>query len=158
MCEWLLQTFSKHRQKSEDYFIGTNFGILQVDWIKNAYQVEIWSNEQPGGPVLVRPWQSLVPYSSVSNETIERLEKEIMSVPRVMDGHGIPFFRKAMMLVWVGLAILVQFWIWAVFVPSGGKKLSMKDVMALEDEHEREYARTSSAHNPVAGDGKVKVE
>ena len=86
VCEPLLKTFTKHRANASDYYVGRNFGMLQVNWEKEEWTVEV--HDENATVVLSSGWRA-----------IEPLSVDLDAVPPTMDGHLIPY--AAMLLIGV---------------------------------------------------------
>lgn len=78
LCRPLLESFSKHRWSPDAYFIGRNFGTLEIDWDKVAVTVEV--NDSAGQQVLSTGTRLIEAQQGLTSEHINRL-------PAVMDGH-----------------------------------------------------------------------
>jgi PhoD-like phosphatase len=113
LCEPLLKQFATHRRHASDFFLGRNFGTLQVDWTNHRLSIDV--HNHVGDTVLTTGWRPL----SWDPLTLEELSR----VARTVDGHFIPTLVR--WGAWVGVAFLVliavigQRYIWSAY---GGTK------------------------------------
>jgi alkaline phosphatase D len=93
LCKPILDTFSAHRPEEsanvvsdvEFYYTGVNFGSIDIDWASKTFQVRVHDVE--GNVVLSTKTCDM---AAIANMT----EKEIHQVPKCMDGHLLPLFRR----------------------------------------------------------------
>ena len=114
LCEPLLQQFATHRRHASDYFVGRNFGTVQVDWTNHLLSVDV--HNHVGETVLTTGWRSW----SWDPLTVEELD----SVARTVDGHLVPTLVR--WGTWVGvvflLAVIGQRYLWSVLYDGGIKQ------------------------------------
>ena len=77
LCEPLLTSFSQHRMAANQYYIGRNFGTVEIDWDKLRVKVNV--HNASGSKVLTTGWKTT---------QRDRLSSaELACVPVVNDGH-----------------------------------------------------------------------
>jgi len=78
LCEPLLKTFHHHRIVPDQYYIGKNFGTIDIDWKQLRVQVNVHDVES-GKTVLTTGWKS------IHRDRFSPVELKLL--PTVMDGH-----------------------------------------------------------------------
>ena len=86
MCKPLLTHFNKHRHSPDEYYIGLNYGIIDLDWTKRTITFQI--KDSFGSPVLSYS-QSL--HTDAVNLGVYK------DIPQTWDGHLIPLFKFVML-------------------------------------------------------------
>lgn len=95
LCKPLLETFHAHRFREKDnFYIGKNYGTLEVDWEKDSFQVLV--HDETGEVVLST--------GSLPFERDVLSEEELNAIQGVNDGHLIPKARKLLTIL---LALVV---------------------------------------------------
>ena len=56
LCEPLLTSFSQHRMAANQYYIGRNFGTVEIDWDKLRVKVNV--HNASGSKVLTTGWKT----------------------------------------------------------------------------------------------------
>lgn len=83
LCKPLLEAFDAHRYQSKDnFYIGKNYGMLQVDWEGKTFEVLVHDDK---GSVVLRTGNMAFEQDRMSDDEIEQIEP-------VIDGHLIPMF------------------------------------------------------------------
>lgn len=77
LCEPLLTSFSQHRIAANQYYIGRNFGTVEIDWDTSRVKVNVHNSS--GSEVLTTGWKT--------NQRDWLTTAELSSVPVVNDGH-----------------------------------------------------------------------
>jgi hypothetical protein len=93
LCRPLLESFSEHRHSPSSYFIGHNYGTIDIDWGKRAVTVQVHDSN---GQVALQVEQLLD--GSPPKLPLYR------DLPHTMDGHLIPRARR---LAWTTALALV---------------------------------------------------
>lgn len=97
LCRPILERFKDHRWKEDSFFVGLNYGVLNVDWSTRVATVEI-KNDQGETVLLVDqsldigPLQQLPPYEQL---------------PHTWDGHLIPWLLRILGAV-ISLLLLTR--------------------------------------------------
>ncbi|KAL3925197.1 MAG: hypothetical protein SGILL_000570 [Bacillariaceae sp.] len=99
LCKPILETFHAHRHEKSEYYIGFNYGTLDVDWTSRIVTVGVHNSD--GDPVL-QVQQPL--------DGLPRKLPDYESLPHAMDGHLIIYALR--FLCTAGAALLITFrWI-----------------------------------------------
>lgn len=110
LCQPLLETFHAHRYQSQDnFYIGKNYGTLEIDWETESFQVNVHDET---GKVVLRTGELSFERQVVPKEQLD-------AVPGVNDGHLIPKAQK--LVVTIVIASLVASW-WLAQKRSRGKE------------------------------------
>ena len=100
----VLESFPKHRYQSKhNFFIGLNYGVLQVDWDRRTYQVLV---KDSNGDEVLGISQSL--------DDPPPLMPPYKDLPHTWDGHLIPYAKKLMWCL-IGGAVAIVFSINALY-------------------------------------------
>lgn len=102
ICRPLLNLFSGHRRRSApEYYIGRNFGTIEIDW--EATTVEIKVHKVETGEVALttgkRSW-----YNSSKQNSGDTIASPLRVRP-CMDGHLIPFAWSGIVVIFVTLLL-----------------------------------------------------
>jgi alkaline phosphatase D len=103
LCKPLLEAFGAHRfQHKDNFFIGKNYGTLDVDWEHGTFEGLVHDDE---GSVVLRTGPMAFEQDRMSDDEIEQIAP-------VIDGHLIPKFR-AFLIVLNALVVgfLIQRWL-----------------------------------------------
>jgi hypothetical protein len=84
VCKPLLKSFQLHRSDPEGYYIGLNFGSLQIDWENSFVQVTI--HDAISGEAVLQTG----PLSIIGQKPKNIDEVMIEQVPTCMNGHLLP--------------------------------------------------------------------
>ena len=126
LCEPLVKHFASHRRNASDYFLGRNFGTLQVDWTNQRLVVAV--HDQTGDVVLTTGWRPFA-WDPLTADELDR-------VPRTVNGHLVPTLVRWGILIMGVVGFLVLVWIvrgrsgWSVL--AGGTKTA-KDVKKKQE-------------------------
>jgi len=95
LCRPLLENFHGHRHSKQDYYIGLNYGIIEIDWIQRRANIQIhnYGGEtvlQVDQPLDFRPDGSSFPSSQ--------------KCPQTWDGHLLPYASR---IFWTLLAAIL---------------------------------------------------
>jgi alkaline phosphatase D len=93
LCQPLAKTFKNHRYQPDAYYIGYNYGVLEVDWDARIATVQI--KNATGGTVL-QVDQSL--------DTPVQLPA-YKELPHTWDGHLIPWLRRVLVAIILAIGI-----------------------------------------------------
>lgn len=127
LCEPLVQAYSEHRRTKSDYFLGLNYGTLEVDWHKQRVRTNIHSadGEPNNNTVLTTGWRSYTTMDALTAGEVQR-------VPRTVDGHLLKYLKYVAIIALLLAAMAVQLVIWMAYLPTKGddddetRKLNMK--------------------------------
>lgn len=97
MCKPLLTHFNKHRHSPDEYYIGLNYGVIDLDWTKRTITFQI--KDSFGSPVLS--------YSQGLNTDAVNLGV-YKDLPQTWDGHLIPLFKFVMLSLSLLTGFLAQ--------------------------------------------------
>jgi alkaline phosphatase D len=108
LCVPLLNVFHKHRAIKKDYYIGRNFGTVDIDWEAETVQVQV-HDALTGGAVLSTGPRSFrkktfETYSHISHRGTD--DNIGLLIPPCMDNHLLPFLWTAI----AGLVIALACW------------------------------------------------
>jgi hypothetical protein len=92
-CRPILETFHAHRHDSSEYYIGLNYGTLQVDWTQRIATVQVRNAD---GEVMLQVEQPL--------DGLPRKLPEFEALPHTLDGHLIPY---AWRILWTAVVALM---------------------------------------------------
>lgn len=93
LCQPLAESFKNHRYEPDAYYIGYNYGVLEVDWGARKATVQI--KNAMGGTVL-QVDQSL--------DTLIQLPA-YKELPHTWDGHLIPWLRRVLVAIILAIGI-----------------------------------------------------
>jgi alkaline phosphatase D len=86
MCKPLLENFNSHRHSPHDYFIGTNYGLIDLDWQSRTIHFQI---KNSSGSAVLSYKQSL-------DESTASLG-DYEALPQTWDGHLIPLLQGSLL-------------------------------------------------------------
>jgi alkaline phosphatase D len=94
LCQPLLENFHQHRFRNDTFFIGLNYGVLQVDWQTRIATVQVKSAQ---GETVLQVEQPL----DISNPNLPPYQ----GLPHAWDGHLIPWALRLLVAIIVAVAI-----------------------------------------------------
>jgi alkaline phosphatase D len=100
LCEPLLTRFGTHRRLESDYFLGRNFGTLDVDWRNRRLSIAV--HDHGGETVLTTGWRSFS-WDALTQE-------ELNHVARTVDGHLLPTLIRWTCIGFVLFALAAFLW------------------------------------------------
>jgi PhoD-like phosphatase len=86
LCRPLLEAFHAHRYTRQAYFIGHNYGTVQIDWRRRFVSIQV---HDARGDVVLQVEQAL--------DGSQVMLPSFDTLPPTMDGHLIPYARR---IVW----------------------------------------------------------
>ena len=96
LCRPLLENFHEHRYRGDTFYIGLNFGVLDVDWTERVATVQI-KNAQ--GETVLQVQQSL-------DQSISKLPS-YQGLPHTWDGHLIPWLWRLLLSLLMAFAMVL---------------------------------------------------
>ena len=100
LCRPLLENFHRHRYRNDTFYIGLNYGVLQVDWQSRVATVNV---KNALGKTVLQVKQPLDISSSSSN--LSSLLPPYQDLPPTWDGHLIPWFQRLVVAILVAAVI-----------------------------------------------------
>jgi alkaline phosphatase D len=94
LCRPLLENFHEHRFRNDTFFIGLNFGVLQVDWQTRVATVQV---KDALGETVLEVEQPL----DMSNPHLPPYQQ----IPHTWDGHLIPWLLRLLIATAIAGAI-----------------------------------------------------
>ncbi len=90
LCRPILENFKEHRWKESSFYVGLNYGVLQVDWQTRVATVQIKSAQ---GETVLQVEQSL----DIGTIELPRYE----DLPHTWNGHLIPWLVRILVTLFV---------------------------------------------------------
>ena len=178
LCGPLLRTFSTHRSPMDAYYIGRNYGTLEIDWDQGLYRVLVWSLEnvavnrdeanadetqtyqnteqqqqqQQQQPVLQTEW------TPIWGPDSQEQHIEWTTLPKVVDGHLIPHVRKLCIVILILLLMISQIYIWFILVPNSVRqhKRTRRNILEYdcdgEDDNDNYETDTTAGARGISSD------
>jgi alkaline phosphatase D len=106
MCVPLLNVFHKHRARKKDYYIGRNFGTVDIDWETETVQVQV-HDALTGEAVLSTGPRSFRKTTLDGRKSLLGTDDNVeLLIPRCMDNHLLPLLWTA----FIGLIFALACW------------------------------------------------
>jgi hypothetical protein len=97
-CQPILDSFHAHRHSPKDYYIGHNFGMIEINWATRVVEIQIRNHEGETVLQVQQPLDRVPGPLSLSYEDL----------PHTLDGHLLPYTRRILWTAAAGVAMIAM--------------------------------------------------